>query len=206
MSKGFTLMEMLVVVIIVAILASIALPQYQWAVRKARWMEIVTATEAVAEAEEMHWLQYRTYTDQLSDLDVKFSLPRGTMGEDDEEIAYSQESTYVTKNGYVSIKHVEECQQGMEASCKNKYSGPYISSVYVFGKHGDGRVAYTVPLPHSASNINRWDEAAREGWRICHATNAYGPNPSGNEFCQRLGGVLLEGFNTSGGGNSYKLN
>ena len=68
---GFTLMEMLVVVIIMGILASIALPQYQRAVQKARWVEVVTVANVLYTAEEEYWLMHRKYTGQIADLSIK---------------------------------------------------------------------------------------------------------------------------------------
>ena len=72
MKQGFTLIEMLVVVLIMAILAAIALPHYQLAIDKARYTEAIAYFDAIKNAEEMYYLMHRKYTTDLGELDIKF--------------------------------------------------------------------------------------------------------------------------------------
>ena len=67
---GFTLIELLVVVLIIGILTAVALPQYQKAIIKTKFLKVKIVGEKLAEAEELYFLENGDYTNQVADLDL----------------------------------------------------------------------------------------------------------------------------------------
>ena len=65
-ARGFTLIELMIAVAIVAILASLALPAFQGALRKSRRAEAITALSAVQLAQERWRANKLAYSNQLT--------------------------------------------------------------------------------------------------------------------------------------------
>ncbi len=68
--KGFTLIEMLVVVLIIAVLAAIAFPQYQLAVLKSRYTQLMVMADAIRRAQDAYYLAAGKYSLKINDLDI----------------------------------------------------------------------------------------------------------------------------------------
>ncbi len=72
-ARAFTLIELLVVVLIIGILSAIALPQYQVAVLKSRYVAAKMMGASLVEAEEVFYLANGEYTEDLEQLDIEVS-------------------------------------------------------------------------------------------------------------------------------------
>jgi len=83
--SGFTLLELLVVILIIGILAAVTLPEYQLAVDKARYATLMDITRAIAESNERFYMVNDKYATNFNELDMDIqanSISGGTLNFD----------------------------------------------------------------------------------------------------------------------------
>jgi len=73
--KGFTLLELMIVVIIVGILASLAMPRFIAAANKAREAEGQNMLGAIRSSQLRYNLEHSEYTSVIGNLDVEIPTP-----------------------------------------------------------------------------------------------------------------------------------
>ena len=164
--KGFTLLEMLVVVLIIGILAGIAIPQYQMAVTKAKVASILPIM--------------RRWKDALTE----YKLQHGDYGNDDDgypdgaDLGVNWPSDWA--NG--------ECGEAIE--CRNDYW-----EICSANDEGTGYVYCLRILDDQGSSfwimLYQADDPNEENFRnkiVC-----IGDGDKGRKTCQALGGKLPEG-------------
>ena len=78
LNKGFTLLELLVVVLIIGILAAIAIQKYQLVVDKTKYSQAMTLLAALNSAQNRYILANGSFTTDLYKLDIELP-PSGTI-------------------------------------------------------------------------------------------------------------------------------
>ena len=68
--QGFSLIELLVVVLIISVLAAVALPQYQKAVEKSRAVQALTMVKAISKAQDLYHMEAKKYATSLEELSI----------------------------------------------------------------------------------------------------------------------------------------
>lgn len=107
--KGFTLIEVMIVVVIVAILAAVAVPSYQESIRKSKRTDAREALTRAAAAQERYFFSNNKYAADLKDLGF---------------------SSAISSDGYYSLSMgTTEC-----GSATNKYPCYTITATPVAGK------------------------------------------------------------------------
>ena len=125
MRKGFTLLELLTVVIIVAILAVIAIPQYFKAAERARATEAVNLLGMIRRAQIRYYAEHAKTTSNCSELDV-----------DVPDLRYFDESTLhcVEQAHYGGTGGSNELANIQRNNFQNPGYGSYILHVYENGE------------------------------------------------------------------------
>ena len=100
--RGFTLMELLVVILIIGVLAAVAVPQYKRATLKSRYSGLLPTAKAVAVGDEAYYLGNGYYARSMDELSVVPSAQGVQVAlNDDPDQAYVRVSREGIPNTYV---------------------------------------------------------------------------------------------------------
>ncbi len=88
MKNGFTLIELMVVVAIIAFLAMIAVPNFKKFLAKAKRAEAYTNLHAIYAVQKAHWAEHGTYVSALSGPNSAGWQPEGYQGGGEQENFY----------------------------------------------------------------------------------------------------------------------
>lgn len=79
--RGFTLIEVMIVIMIIVIITAVLMPHYERAIEKTKVSEALLVTRAIADANRMYNLKNGEYTSDMDNLDIQIPGKHGFLNE-----------------------------------------------------------------------------------------------------------------------------
>ena len=137
MQKGFTLIELMIVIAIIGILAAIAIPSYQNYIKKAAYSEIPLAMSSIRTAVDTCYGIEKSLAACDTAASIGETLPTGLTGKALNKIEMTANSAIVTAtpNAYKGIEAGDTCVLTPNADASDRliwtYSGACLTKGFV---------------------------------------------------------------------------
>ncbi len=128
MKNGFTLIELVVVILIIGILTAVALPQYEKAVWKSRAVQLQTAVKSISSAQEVYFLANGTYAVEYAQLDVDYN----NLTKLNTHLSTSSSDAVRGNDDFLIVLNLDNSGQTFSFTSGIFRKGPYARSGFMF--------------------------------------------------------------------------
>ena len=178
--KAFTLIELLVVVLIIGVLSAVALPQYQFAVEKARLTEAIQNMAILQQAVDLYRMEHGKKLDiSFSDHNV-LDIDLMSSGKCNGHGFCSSKNFY-----YYAFCNTDSFYNGCVVGYVRKTPDDMYDVIYITGESDE-----KYKMEAWSHKIGQWDKTC----------SAYSPDSTGGNICKYLRTYGYEPYNYSGGG------